>query len=74
LQHITRQKSRLFSVAHDLLSAELEVDNFDPLAIFVACDTRHTVVSGSFDFFRSTLSVELEEVAFQSASVRDFIY
>ncbi|MEA5046519.1 MAG: BACON domain-containing protein [Petrimonas sp.] len=74
LQHITRQRSRLFSVAHDLLSAELEVDDFDPLAIFVACGKRHTVVSGRFDFFRSTLSVELEEVAFQSANVRDFIY
>lgn len=74
LQHITRQKSRLFSVAHDLLSAEIEVNNFDPLAIFVACEKRYTVVSAQFDFFKSNLSVELEEVAFQSASVRDFIY
>lgn len=74
LQHVSRQKSRLFSVAHDLLSAEIEVDNFDPLAIFVACGVRHTVVSGSFDFFRSNVKVELEEVAFQSATVREFIY
>ena len=74
LQHITRQRSRLFSVAHDLLSAELEVNNFDPLAIFVSCDKRYTVVSAQFDFFKSNLSVELEEVAFKSATVRDFIY
>lgn len=74
LQHITRQRSRLFSVAHDILSAEIEVNNFDPLAIFVACEKRYTVVSAQFDFFKSNLSVELEEVAFQSANVRDFIY
>ena len=74
LQHVTRQKSRLFSVAHDLLSAEIEVSNFDPLAIFVSCGKRYTVVSAKFDFFKSNLSVELEEVAFQSATVRDFIY
>jgi hypothetical protein len=74
LQHVTRQKSRLFSVAHDLLSAQLEATHFDPLAIFVACEKRYTVVSAQFDFFKSNLSVELEEVAFQSANVRDFIY
>lgn len=74
LQHVTRQKSRLFSVAHDLLSAEIEASNFDPLAIFVACGKRYTVVSAQFDFFKSNLSVELEEVAFQSVTARDFIY
>jgi hypothetical protein len=74
LHHSMRQMRRIFSVAHDLLSAELEVNNFDPLAIFVACEKRHTVVSAQFDFFKSNLSVELEEVAFQNATVRDFIY
>lgn len=74
MQHVTRQKSRLFSVAHDLLSAEIEASNFDPLSIFVSCGKRYTVVSAQFDFFKSNLSVELEEVAFQSANVRDFIY
>jgi len=74
LHHSMRQMRRMFSVAHDLLSAEIEVSNFDPLAIFVACGKRYTVVSAQFDFFKSNLSVELEEVAFQSANVRDFIY
>jgi len=74
LQHITRQKSRLFSVAHDLLSAEIEASNFDPLAIFVSCGKRYTVVSAQFDFFKSNLSVELEEVAFQNNVIREYIY
>ena len=74
LHHSMRQMRRMFSVAHDLLSAEIEASNFDPLAIFVACEKRYTVVSAQFDFFKSNLSVELEEVAFQSATVRDFIY
>lgn len=74
LHHSMRQMRRMFSVAHDLLSAEIEASNFDPLAIFVACGKRYTVVSAQFDFFKSNLSVELEEVAFQNATVRDFIY
>ena len=74
LHHSMRQMRRMFSVAHDLLSAEIEVSNFDPLSIFVSCGKRYTVVSAQFDFFKSNLSVELEEVAFQNASVRDFIY
>ena len=74
LHHSMRQMRRMFSVAHDLLSAEIEVSDFDPLAIFIACEIRYTVVSAKFDFFKSILSVELEEVAFQNATVRDFIY
>lgn len=74
LQHVSRQKARMFSVAHDLLSAEIEVSNFDPLAIFVACEKRYTVVSAQFDFFKSNLSVELEEVAFQNNVIREYIY
>lgn len=74
LHHSMRQVRRMFSVAHDLLSAEIEVDDFDPLAIFVACGVRHTVVSGSFDFFRSNVKVELEEVAFQNNVIREYIY
>ena len=46
LQHITRQKARMFSVAHDLLSADIATSTFDPLSIFVDCDsTRYVVVS-----------------------------
>ena len=75
LQHITRQKSRMFSVAHDLLSADIKASNFDPLSIFVDCDsTRYVVVSARFDFLRSNVSVELEEIAYATNSKRDYIY
>ena len=74
LHHSMRQMRRMFSVAHDLLSAEIEVNDFDPLAIFVACEKRYTVVSAQFDFFKSNLSVELEEVAFQNNVIREYIY
>jgi hypothetical protein len=74
LHHSMRQMRRMFSVAHDLLSAEIEVNDFDPLAIFVACEKRYTVVSAKFDFFKSNLSVELEEVAFQNNVIREYIY
>ena len=75
LHHSARQMRRLFSVAHDLLSVQVEADSFDPLAVFVDCnDRRYTVVSAQFDFFRSSLSVELEEVAYQNNIIREFIY
>ena len=74
LHHSMRQMRRMFSVAHDLLSAEIEASNFDPLAIFVSCGKRYTVVSAQFDFFKSNLSVELEEVAFQNNVIREYIY
>lgn len=75
LQHVTRQKSRMFSVAHDLLSAEIAVKNFDPLSIFVDCaGKRYVVVSAKFDFFRSVINAELEQVAYSNNIVRDFIY
>ena len=79
LQHITRQKARMFSVAHDLLSADIATSAFDPLSIFVSCEgtsdeTRYVVVSARFDFLRSNVSVELEEVAYVTNSKRDYIY
>ena len=76
LQHITRQKARMFSVAHDLLSTDIATSTFDPLSIFVDCDnTRYVVVSARFDFLRSNVSVELEEVAYDNTILkRDFIY
>ena len=79
LQHITRQKARMFSVAHDLLSADIATSTFDPLSIFVDCEgtsdeTRYVVVSARFDFLRSNVSVELEEVAYVTNSKRDYIY
>ena len=65
LQHITRQKSRMFSVAHDLIGGELDVIKFDPLSIF-RCPTgkRYVVVSAEDDFFRSSVNLELEEMAY----------
>ena len=65
----------MFSVAHDLLSADIATSTFDPLSIFVDCDsTRYVVISARFDFLRSNVSVELEEVAYTTNSKRDYIY
>ena len=52
LQHITRQKSRLFSVAHDILRASIELRSFEPLAIYQSCDgDKWVIVEASYDFF-----------------------
>jgi hypothetical protein len=76
LHHISRQKSRLFSVAHDILKANISVESFDPLAIFQDCrDRKYVVVSASFDFLRSEADVELEQIAYDNTILkRDFIY
>jgi hypothetical protein len=75
LQHIAREKSRLFSETHDLLTATIEVQNFNPLAIFRACGSkRFTVVNAKFDYFRSKVELTLEEIAISSNTVREYIY
>src|SRR5690554_2428017 len=76
LHHISRQKSRLFSVAHDILRANINVESFDPLAVFQDCKGgKYVVVSASFDFLRSEVDVELEQIAYDNEIFkRDFIY
>lgn len=75
LQHAVRQKGRMFSVAHDLIRGEVEMVNFDPLAIFVDCSgKRYSIVSAEVDFLRSTVNLEIEEIAYRNLIVRDFIY
>jgi hypothetical protein len=76
LHHISRQKSRLFSVAHDILRANINVESFDPLAVFQDCKGgKYVVVSASFDFLRSEVDVELEQIAYDNTILkRDFIY
>src|SRR5690554_1882450 len=76
LHHISRQKSRLFSVAHDILKANINVESFDPLAVFQDCKGgKYVVVSASFDFLRSEVDVELEQIAYDDTILkRDFIY
>ena len=75
LHHSVRQKRRMFSVAHDLISGEIEMEMFDPLSIFVDCDgKRHVVVSAEVDFLRSNVKIEIEEIAYRNLIVRDFIY
>ena len=76
LHHISRQKSRLFSVAHDILRANINVESFDPLAVFQDCrDRKYIVVSARFDFLRSEVDVELEQIAYDNTILkRDFIY
>jgi len=76
LQHIARQRSRMFSVAHDLLSAEIDSDILDPLAIFRDCaDKKYVMISGSQDFLRGVINVEIEEIAYDfSILKRDYIY
>jgi hypothetical protein len=76
LHHISRQKSRLFSVAHDILRANINVESFDPLAVFQDCKGgKYVVVSARFDFLRSEVDVELEQIAYDNTILkRDFIY
>lgn len=75
LQHVVRQKGRMFSVAHDLIRGEVEMVNFDPLAIFVDCSgKRYSLVSAEVDFLNSNVNLEIEEIAYQNLTVRDFIY
>ena len=76
LHHISRQKSRLFSIAHDILKANINVESFDPLAVFQDCKGgKYVVVSASFDFLRSEVDVELEQIAYDNEIFkRDFIY
>ena len=76
LHHISRQKSTLFSVAHDILKANINVESFDPLAVFQDCKGgKYVVVSARFDFLRSEVNVELEQIAYDDTILkRDFIY
>src|SRR5690554_1855268 len=76
LHHISRQKSRLFSVAHDILRANINVESFDPLAVFQDCKGgQYVIVSANFDFLRSEVDVELEQIAYDNTILkRDFIY
>ena len=74
LHHITTQRSRMFSQAHDLVSAEMDIRLFDPLSIYVACSKRYTLVSATVDFLRGRANLEIEEVVFQNLIKRDFIY
>lgn len=77
LQHVTRQKSRMFSIAHNMISASIDVATFKPLNIFVDCNAvnpRHVVVSATYDFLRSEVEVELEQIAYATLDVREFIY
>lgn len=63
--HVVRQRARLFSIAHDRISGEIDLDTFDPLAVFVDCNgKRYTIVSATFDFLRETANVVLEQVAY----------
>lgn len=75
LHHVTRQKSRMFSLAHNMISARINVSSFKPLNIFIDCDSeRYVVVSATYDFLRSEVEVELEQIASTLLDVRDFIY
>lgn len=75
LQHVSRQVSRMFGVAHDMLSAVIDARNFDPLHIISNCKgEKYVVVSAQYDFLRSTVEVELEQIAYGSLQRRDFIY
>ncbi|WP_286847093.1 hypothetical protein [Proteiniphilum sp. UBA5463] len=74
LHHITTQQSRMFSQAHDLVSAEIDIRLFDPLSVYVACSKRYTLVSATVDFLRGRANLEIEEAVYQNLTKRDFIY
>jgi len=76
LQHVTRQRAKMFSIAHDLLTAEIDSDVLDPLATFRDCSgKKYVMVSGSHDFLRGTINVEIEEIAYSTTIWKqDYIY
>ncbi|HZK26266.1 MAG TPA: hypothetical protein VFD00_01815, partial [Thermoclostridium sp.] len=75
LQHVTRQMSRMFGVAHNVLSAVIDAKTFDPLAIVTNCaGEKYVIVYSVFDFLRSTVEVELQQIAYGSLQRRDFIF
>src|SRR5690554_1274567 len=60
-----------------MISARVDVSTFKPLSIFVDCNSvnpRHVVVSASYDFLRSEVEVELEQIAYATLDVREYIY
>lgn len=75
LQHVTRQMSRMFGVAHNIISAVIDAKTFDPLAIVTNCaGEKYVIVAATFDFLRSTVEVELQQIAYGSLQRRDFIF
>ena len=75
LQHVARQNSRMFGVAHNILSAVIDANTFDPLSIVSNCaGEKYVVVAATFDFLRSTVEVELQQIAYGTLERRDFIY
>src|SRR5690554_3743588 len=75
LQHVTRQMSRMFGVAHNVLSAVIDAKTFNPLAIVTNCaGEKYVIVAATFDFLRSTVEVELQQIAYGSLQRRDFIF
>lgn len=75
LYHAAKQHSRMFSVAHDLISGEIDITNFDPLAIFVDCNNkRYSLVSATIDTLRCVANVDIEEIAYMNNIGRDYIY
>lgn len=76
LQHVTRQISREFSIAHDIVSCEFQCLDFDPLATFRDCNLkRYTLVSSSFDYLRGMLRAQIEETTINgSITKKDYIY
>lgn len=75
LQHVARQNSRMFGVAHNILSAVIDAKTFDPLSNVSNCaGEKYVVVAATFDFLRSTVEVELQQIAYGTLERRDFIY
>lgn len=75
LQHVARQNSRMFGVAHNILSAVIDANTFDPLSNVSNCaGEKYVVVAATFDFLRSTVEVELQQIAYGTLERRDFIY
>lgn len=76
LQHIARERARLFSRAHSLIRCEIDTNSYDPIWLLSDCGGRkYVMVSAAYDFFRSTINVEIEECADDPSILRrDFIY
>ncbi len=74
LLHSVRQRARMFSKAHNIITATIE-GLFNPLDLYEMCGDKYVLVSATFDFLRTKTSLVIEQVGVDGGVVkRDYIY
>lgn len=73
LTHSVRQVAKMFSAPHNIISATIS-GKLDPLDIFNVCENKYVIVSASYDFFRNTTELLIEEVKYAVTVKTDYLY